>query len=95
MFRSIGGIVDKKKNNLIKSGEKNSDINLIFDKFLDKYFAEYKNLFQWEASYSSQDEKVVINTGSKLVAGELSLKIKELSQILKESNLKVAQIIIR
>lgn len=94
MFRSIGGTLDKKKNNLIKSQEKSSDISLIFDKFLDKYFAEYKNLFTWEASYNSKDEKVVINTGSKLIAGELSLKIKELSKLLKESNLRVTQIVI-
>ncbi len=94
MFRSIGSTVDKKKNNLIKTQEKSSDISLIFDKFLDKYFAEYKNLFEWEASYNPKDGKVIINTGSKLIASELSLKIKELSQLLKESNLKVAQIII-
>lgn len=94
MFRSIGGTLDKKKNNLIKTREKSSDISLVFDKFLDKYFAEYKDLFKWEASYNSKDEKVVINTGSKLIASELSLKIKELSQLLKESNLKVTQIII-
>ena len=82
-------MVDKKKNNLIKTRQKGSDISLIFDKFLDKYFAEYKNLFEWEASYNSKDGKVIINTGSKLIASELSLKIKELSQLLKESNLKV------
>lgn len=94
MFRSIGGTIDRKKNNLIKAGEKSSDISLVFDKFLDKYFGEYKDLFQWEASYSPRDGKVIINTGSKLIAGELSLKIKEFSQLLKEANLKVTQIVI-
>lgn len=94
MFRSIGGILDKKKNNLIKAEEKSSDISLVFDKFLNEYFAEYKDLFKWEASYNSKDGKITINTGSKLIAGELSLKIKELSRILKEANFKVTQIII-
>lgn len=94
MFRSIGGTIDKKKNNLIKSGENNSDINFIFDKFLNKHFSDYKNLFKWEASYNPRDGKVVIRTESKLIAGELSLKIKELAQLLKESKLRVTQIII-
>lgn len=94
MFRSIGNTLDKKKKNLINTGEKRSDIIVAFDKFLNEYFADYKDLFKWEASYSPKDGKVVINTGSKLIAGELSLKIKELSKILKESNLRVTQIII-
>lgn len=94
MFYSIGGTLEKKKNNLIKTGEKSSDIGLIFDKFLNEYFAEYKNLFKWEAFYNPKDGKVVINTGSKLIAGELSLKIKELSRLLKESDLKVTRIVI-
>ncbi|GEM_PF-6446244 len=94
MFHSINGALDKKRDNLIKSGEKNFDISRIFGSFLDKYFAEYKDLFKWDASYNPKDGKVVINTGSKLIAGELSLKIKELSQLLKEANLKVTQIII-
>lgn len=94
MFKSIGGALDKKKKNLIQTGEKSADIRLIFDKFLNEYFSDYKNLFEWEASYNPKDGKVVINTGSKLIAGELSLKIKELSQLMKEANLKVTQIII-
>lgn len=94
MFRSIGGTLEKKKKNLIKTGEKSSDISRVFDKFLDKHFVEYKNLFKWEASYNPNDGKVVINVGSKLIAGELCLKIKELSQLLKEAKLKVTQIII-
>ncbi len=94
MFRSIGGALDKKKENLIKAGEKSSDISRVFDEFLDKHFTEYKNLFKWEASYSPKDGKVVINTGSKLIAGELSLKIKELSRLLKEANIRVTQIVI-
>lgn len=94
MFRSIGGTLDKKKKNLIQGVEKSSDISVVFDKFLNEYFAEYKDLFKWEASYSPKDGKVIINTGSKLIAGELSLKIKEFSQLLKEANLKVTQIVI-
>ena len=94
MFRSIGGILDKKKKNLIQTGEKSADVNLVFDEFLNRHFVEYKSLFKWEAFYSPKDSKVIINTGSKLIAGELSLKIKELSQLLKEANLRVTQIII-
>ena len=94
MFRSIGNTVDKKRSSLIKNGEKSSDITLVFIKFLDKYFAEYKDLFRWEASYNPRDGKVIINTGSKLIAGELSLKIKELSMLLREANLRVTQIVI-
>ncbi len=94
MFKPIGGVLNKKKNDLIKTEEKSSDINQVFNIFLDKYFADYKNLFEWNTSYNSKDGKVVINTGSKLIAGELSLKIKELSRFLKEANLKVTQIII-
>ncbi len=94
MFKSIGSTLDKKKKDLIKLGGKNSDIHVVFDKFLNQYFADYKDLFRWKASYSPKDGKVVIDTGSKLIAGELSLKIKELSRLLKESNLKVTQIII-
>ena len=94
MFHSISGTLDKKKKDLIQAGEKSSDINFVFDKFLNKYFAEYRNLFKWEASYNSKDGKVVINTGSKLIAGELCLKIKELSQLMKGAKLKVTQIVI-
>ncbi len=94
MFHSIGSTLDKKKKDLIKTGEKSSDISRVFDEFLDKHFAEYKNLFRWEASYNPKDGKVVINTGSKLIAGELSLKIKELSRLLKEANIRVTQIVI-
>ncbi len=94
MFRSIGGTLEKKKSNLIKAVEKSSDISLIFDRFLNENFAEYKGLFKWEASFNPKNGRVVINTGSRLIAGELSLKIKELSQLIKEANLKVAQIII-
>ena len=94
MFRSIGGVINKKKSSLIKEGEKNHDINFVFDKFLSQYFSEYKELFKWEASYDSKNSKVIINTGSKLIAGELSLKIKELSRLLREANLRVIQIVI-
>ncbi len=94
MFHPIGGTLDRKKRDLIKIEEKNSDISQVFDKFLNEYFAEYKNLFKWEASYSPKDGKVIINTGSKLIAGELCLKIKELSRLLREANLRVTQIII-
>lgn len=86
--------MEKKRDNLIKTGEEKSDINRIFSKFLDMYFAEYRDLFKWETSYNSKDGKVIINTGSKLIAGELSLKIRELSQFLKEANLRVTQIVI-
>ncbi len=94
MFRSIGGALDKKKNSIIKAEEKSSNISRIFDKFLNEYFAEYKEVFKWEASYNPKDGKVVISTGSKLIASEISLKIKELSRLLKEANLRVAQIVI-
>ncbi len=94
MFRSIGGALDKKKKDLIRTGEKSSDISVVFGKFLDEYFTDYKDLFQWQAFYSPKDGKVIINTGSKLIAGELSLKVKELSRLLKEANLKVTQIVI-
>ena len=94
MFRSIRGVLDKKKSNFIKTGEKNSDINRVFSKFLNEYFIGYGDLFKWEISYNSEDGKVVINTGSKLIAGELSLRIKEFSRLLKDSNLKITQIVI-
>ncbi len=94
MFRSIGGTLDKKKNDFIQAGEKSSDIEVVFSRFLDEYFAEYKNMFKWEASYSPKNGKVVVNTGSKLIAGELVLKIKELSQLFRKAKLKVIQIII-
>ena len=94
MFKPIGGVLDKKKNSLLKAEEKTSDIERVFNKFLNKYFSGYKGLFEWEASYNPKDGKVVINTSSKVVAGELSLKIKELGQILREDNLKVTQIVI-
>jgi hypothetical protein len=94
MFKPIGGTLDKKKKDLIQAGGKNSEISAVFDKFLKKYFAEYRDSFKWEASYSLKDGKVVINTGSKLIAGELSMKIKELSILLKEANLRVTQIVI-
>lgn len=94
MFRGIKGTLDKKKKDLITAGGKISDISLVFDKFLNEYFAEYKDLFKWEASYNPKDGKVIINTGSKLIAGELSLKIKELSHLLKKANLRVTQIVI-
>ncbi len=86
--------MDKKKDSFVKAEEKNSDISFVFDKFLNKYFADYKGMFKWEASYDSKNGKVVVNTGSKLIAGELSLRIKELSQLLKEAKLKVTQIVI-
>lgn len=94
MFHSISGTLDKKKKNLVKGGEKNSDISILFDRFLNEYFAEYKDLFKWEASYNLKDGKVIINVGSKLIAGEICLKIKELSRAFKEANLRVTQIII-
>lgn len=94
MFRSIGGVLNKKKNKLIKAEEKISDIRRVFDRFLKEQFADYGDLFKWDASYNPKDGKVLINTGSKLIAGEISLKIKELSRLLKEENLKVTQIII-
>ena len=94
MFRSISGTIDRKKNNLIKSTKDSSSISLIFNKFLNEYFIEYKDLFKWEASYGLKDGKVFITTGSKIIAGELSLKIKELSKLLKEANLKATQIVI-
>lgn len=94
MFRSIGETLEKKKTNLTRASKKNSDISFVFNKFLDEYFSEYKDLFKWEASYNPKDGKVFINTGSKLIAGELTLKIKELSQLLKEANLKITQIVI-
>lgn len=86
--------MERKKDNLIRAVDKNSDISQIFDKFLNENFADYKNLFKWETSYDSSKGRVVISTGSKLIAGELCLKIKELSQLLKKTNLKVTQIII-
>lgn len=94
MFRSIGGTLDKKKSNLIKAVKKSSDIGHVFDRFLNENFVEYKDLFKWEASYNSKNGRVVINTDSRLMAGELSLKIKELSRLLREANLKVTQIVI-
>ena len=94
MFRSIGGTVDKKKKSLIKNEEKSFSVNLVFEEFLNRYFSDYKGLFKWEASYNSKDGRIVINTGSKLIAGELILKVKELSRLLKEANLRVTQIII-
>jgi hypothetical protein len=94
MFRSIDGTLDKKKKDLVQAGEKGSDISVVFDKFLNEYFAEYKCLFKWEAFYSPKDGKVVINVGSKLIAGELSLKIKEFSRLLKEAKIRVTQIVI-
>lgn len=86
--------MDKKRKDLINAGEKNSSISVVFDRFLKEYFSDYKDLFKWEASYNLRDGKVTINIDSKLIAGELSLKIKELSRLLKESNLKVTQIVI-
>ena len=50
MFRSIGNTLDRKKKSFTGTGEKNSDIKLIFSKFLDEYFTEYKNVVKWEAS---------------------------------------------
>ena len=94
VFKSISGTLDKKKKDILQAGEKNSDVSIIFNKFLNEYFYDYKNLFEWEASYNPRDGKVIINTSSKLVAGELSLRIKELAKLLKEANLKITQIII-
>ncbi|MEK7076473.1 MAG: hypothetical protein AAB941_02335 [Patescibacteria group bacterium] len=94
MFRSIGGALDKKKEKLIKAGEKSFEISQVFNEFLDKYFAEYKGLFKCEVSFDLKNGKVTINTGSKLVAGEIVLKTKELAQLLREARIKVTQIVI-
>ena len=94
MFRPIASTLDKKKKDLIKKGERNADIDRVFIKFLDRFFAEYKKMFNWAISYDSENGRVVINTGSKLVAGELSMKIKELAKLLKEEKLRVTQIVI-
>lgn len=94
MFRSIGRTLDKKKESFTQRQDKNSDAVLIFNEFLNKYFAEYKDLFEWEASYNPKDGKVAIKTGSKLIAGELSLRIKELAQLFQRAGLRVTQIVI-
>ncbi len=94
MFRSVGKVLIRRKDEIVRTEEKSSDISLVFERFLKENFLEYKDLFKWEASYNPKNGKVIINTGSKLIAGELSLKIKDLAQLLREANLKVTQIVI-
>ena len=93
-FHSINRAVDKKKEGIIKSEEQSSKIRLVFDKFLDQKFLEYRDLFKGSVSYSPKDGKVVIDTGSKVIASELSLKAKELSRLFKEENILVTQVVI-
>lgn len=94
MFRSLGGTLEKRKRQLIKTDTKSNNITDVFNQFLEENFREYKDFFKWGVEYNPNDGRVIIKTESKVIANEISLKMEQLARLFKERNIKVSKIII-
>ena len=96
MFKSLNSLVNRRIFKLKKIKDKDSLIRAAFTRFLKKQFGEsLSSKIYYSLTYNDKTNSLIIKSDNKALANELSFRIKELAESIKEDNIKLDQIIIQ
>jgi len=94
MFKKIGTSLRKKQDQLNFHEEKVARFEAIFRIFVATVFKPPSGLKMGIETQLTEDE-LVIKTPSKTIAAELTLRLDELTGILREQGIRIGRIVIR
>ncbi len=95
MLKDIGNVFERRKKILEKFQGKSLDIKDHLKVFLRDKFGNDLNGFSIGIDYNSQDNSLIITSGNKILANEITLQLADLAIFLKEKNIKVSKILVR
>jgi hypothetical protein len=95
MFKNLDNVFEKRKKVLNKSLDKNRQINAEVSNFFKKEFGEKIRGSSIVVNYNNKEESLVIVTENKILANELSYRMVELSEFLKNRSICLNKILIR
>jgi len=90
MFRPLTRAVERKLTAVQNLAEVNRRIQDAFETYL-----HVNKLPKVELWYESAEETIIISAPNKACANELSMRLEEITQLLKEEKVRVKKIIIR
>jgi len=95
MFKNLGKRFENKKVFLDKSLDKSQRIKKEVGAFLKDVFGDKLKGFSFLVSYNSKDDSLVITTANKILANELSIRLIDLSNLLKTKDIRLGKILIK
>ena len=95
MFRSANSLISKKYGNLLRSENKNLEIEKYFKEFLVEEFGTKAPKIAYKLIYDDKKNLLIIRTENKIVANELSLRVNSLIRALKKRNIKINKTVIQ
>jgi hypothetical protein len=95
MLKDLSNVFDKKRKFFSESKDKDWDIKEILKTFLQKEFGENLKGFSFIVRYNPKDNSLIITTDNKIIANELSLRLVDLSSVLKDRGIRLGRILIK
>jgi|SRR3989344_6418903 len=96
VFRSITNTVYRKKKALEKKGGKQVDLEKYFRQFLVYEYGDFiLEKIKYTIFYDPKEDRLTLQTNSKIFANDLLLKINKFSEFLNKSLARVSQIVIK
>jgi len=95
MLKNIGNLFDNKKLAINRSQDQTDQIKEKLHLFLTNKFGESLKGLSLVINYNSRDKTLIINSDSKVIANELTLKLSELIGFLKENKINLSHILIK
>lgn len=94
-MKHLGNYFERRKRLIQKTENADIKINRIFKMFLDNQFGNLSQKIPFRIRYNPRDNNIIIETGSKAVANELTLRLVALSDYFRRGSIKLSRILIR
>ena len=95
-FRSIGYTVSKKKNLINKKENKEILIKKYIKEFIEnEYGNNVLERIKLNYFYEPKEDRLILETNSKILANELILKLRRLTEFLIKNSCSVNQIVVK
>lgn len=95
MFRSIKNLAKKRKDYFNDKIKNDITTDSIIEEFLDKNFCKEKELLRREITVNVSGNTLIINCSNKSISNELTIKNRELLEMLKEKKIVLSRVIIK
>ena len=95
MFKDLGNLFDIKNRNIKFSKNKNLEVREIFNDFLNKYYGNNLDKFNFIIEYNYLDKTLNIKTENKTIANELSFNLGNINIFFKTKGVQLNKILIK
>ena len=95
LLRSLENLLNKKKRLINSFEDDSSKIYRIANNFLENEFGHTSQNKMFNVSYNQKDKILLVESGNKIMANELMLRLIDLYSNLEKEKIKLNKILIR